>query len=177
MSTEKRPVILDCDPGIDDAVAILLAARAPELDLRAVTAVAGNVDLEHTSRNARRVLTLAGVEAPEGVEARDFYFAIALLDQLYWIAGSVIGAVAGALITINTQGIDFAMTALFLVIAVEQWQSASRHLPVFLGAGGTLVCLLALGAENGQFLIPALGILVAGLLLLRPYLDREEEKV
>ena len=64
MSTEKRPVILDCDPGIDDAVAILLAARAPELDLRAVTAVAGNVDLEHTSRNARRVLTLAGVEAP-----------------------------------------------------------------------------------------------------------------
>ena len=120
---------------------------------------------------------LAGVEAPAGVEPRDFYFAIALLDQLYWIAGSVIGAVAGALITINTQGIDFAMTALFLVIAVEQWQSASRHLPVFLGAGGTLVCLLALGAENGQFLIPALGILVAGLLLLRPYLDREEEKV
>ena len=120
---------------------------------------------------------LAGVEAPAGVEPRDFYFAIALLDQLYWIAGSVIGAVAGALITINTQGIDFAMTALFLVIAVEQWQSTSRHLPVFLGAGGTLVCLLALGAENGQFLIPALGILVAGLLLLRPYLDREEEKV
>ena len=120
---------------------------------------------------------LAGVEAPEGVEPRDFYFAIALLDQLYWIAGSVIGAVAGALITINTQGIDFAMTALFLVIAVEQWQSASRHLPVFLGAGGTLVCLLALGAENGQFLIPALGILVAGLLLLRPYLEREEERV
>lgn len=119
---------------------------------------------------------LAGVEAPAGVEPRDFYFAIALLDQLYWIAGSVIGAVAGALITINTQGIDFAMTALFLVIAVEQWQSASRHLPVFLGAGGTLVCLLALGAENGQFLIPALGILVAGLLLLRPYLDREEER-
>ena len=120
---------------------------------------------------------LAGVEAPEGVEPRDFYFAIALLDQLYWIAGSVIGAVAGALITINTQGIDFAMTALFLVIAVEQWQSASRHLPVFLGAGGTLVCLLALGAENGQFLIPALGILVAGLLLLRPYWEREEERV
>ena len=119
---------------------------------------------------------LAGVEAPAGVEPRDFYFAIALLDQLYWIAGSVIGAVAGALITINTQGIDFAMTALFLVIAVEQWQSASRHLPVFLGAGGTLVCLLALGAENGQFLIPALGILVAGLLLLRPYLEREEER-
>ena len=101
---------------------------------------------------------------------------MALLYQLYWLAGSVIGAVAGALITINTEGIDFAMTALFLVIAVEQWRGASRHLPVFLGAGGTLLCLLVMGSENGQFLIPALGILVAGLLLLRPYLDREEEK-
>ena len=119
---------------------------------------------------------LAGVKPPEGIPGRDFYFAIALLDQLYWIAGSVLGAVAGALITIDTQGIDFAMTALFLVIAVEQWQSASRHLPVFLGAGGTLVCLLVLGAENGQFLVPALGILVAGLLLVRPHLDRKEEE-
>ena len=64
MNTEKRPVILDCDPGIDDAVALLLAARAPELDLRAVTVVAGNVGLAHTSRNALRVLTLAGVEVP-----------------------------------------------------------------------------------------------------------------
>lgn len=64
MSEKRRPVILDCDPGIDDAVALLLAARAPELDLRAVTAVAGNVGLDRTSENARRILTLAGVEVP-----------------------------------------------------------------------------------------------------------------
>ena len=114
---------------------------------------------------------LAGVSAPEGVDSRDFYFSIAALDQLYWIAGSVIGAVAGALITINTEGIDFAMTALFLVIAVEQWQSSDNHSPVFLGALGTLACLLVFGPENGRFLIPALAILVAGLLLLRPRLE------
>ena len=119
---------------------------------------------------------LAGVEPPEGVEEKSFYFSIALLDHSYWILGSIIGAVAGALITINTQGIDFAMTALFIVIAVEQWQSARRHLPVFLGGGGTLVCLLLMGPESGRFLIPALAILVVGLLLLRPTLDREEEK-
>ena len=99
------------------------------------------------------------------------YFSIALLDHLYWIAGSIIGAVAGALITIDTEGIDFAMTALFLVIAVEQWQSSDDHSPVFLGALGTLACLLLFGPENGQFLIPALAILVAGLLLLRPRLE------
>lgn len=114
---------------------------------------------------------LAGVEAPEGVNEKDFYFSIALLDHLYWIAGSIIGAVAGALITINTEGIDFAMTALFLVIAVEQWQSNERHAPVFLGAVGTLACLLIFGPENGRFLIPALVILVTGLLLMRPRLE------
>ena len=117
---------------------------------------------------------LAGVEAPEGVDGKDFYFTIAVLDHLYWIAGSLIGAVAGALITINTEGIDFAMTALFLVIAVEQWQSSEKHSPVFLGALGTLACLLLFGAENGRFLIPALAILVAGLLLMRPRLEGGE---
>ena len=114
---------------------------------------------------------LAGVRAPEGVDEKNFYFAVSLLDHLYWIAGSVVGAVAGALITINTEGIDFAMTALFLVIAVEQWQSNDDHSPVFLGALGTLACLLVFGPENGRFLIPALAILVAGLLLLRPRLE------
>ena len=114
---------------------------------------------------------LAGVSVPEGVDSRDFYFSVAVLDHLYWIIGSVIGAVAGALITVNTEGIDFAMTALFLVIAVEQWQSNENHSPVFLGALGTLACLLVFGPENGRFLIPALAILVAGLLLLRPRLE------
>ena len=117
---------------------------------------------------------LAGVQAPEGVNEKDFYFSIALLDHLYWIAGSIIGAAAGALITINTEGIDFAMTALFLVIAVEQWQSNERHTPVFLGASGTLACLLIFGPDNGRFLIPALVILVAGLLLMRTRLEAPE---
>ena len=117
---------------------------------------------------------LAGVEARSGVDSKGFYFTIAVLDHLYWIAGSLIGAVAGALITINTEGIDFAMTALFLVIAVEQWQSNARHAPVFLGAAGTLACLLIFGPDNGRFLIPALAILVAGLLLLRPRLAGPE---
>lgn len=119
---------------------------------------------------------LAGVSAPEGVEEKDFYFAIALLDHVYWIVGSILGAVAGALININTEGIDFAMTALFLVIAVEQWQSNARHAPVYLGAAGTAACLLLFGPDNGRFLIPALAILVCGLLLLRPALEGRAKK-
>ena len=112
---------------------------------------------------------LAGVEAPDGVDEKEYYFSVAMLDHLYWIAGSILGAVAGSLITINTEGIDFAMTALFIVIAVEQWKSYPSHLPALLGAGGTLAALLLLGA--GNMLIPALGVIVLGLLLLRPRLD------
>lgn len=114
---------------------------------------------------------LAGVEAPEGVDKRDFYFTIALLDHLYWIAGSILGAAAGALITINTEGIDFAMTALFLVIAVGQWRAAGSHIPALLGGAATLVSLLLVGAED--MLLPALAIIVIALTLLRPRLEEK----
>lgn len=78
---------------------------------------------------------LSSVQPPVGVDPRNFYFSIALLDQSYWILGSVIGAVAGALLPIDTTGIDFAMTALFVVIAVDQWSAYKRHLPALLGPG------------------------------------------
>jgi len=117
---------------------------------------------------------LANVQAPVGVDEKQFYFSIALLDHVYWIAGSVIGAIAGSLIQINTQGIDFAMTALFLVIAVEQWESYPSHIPALLGAGGTLAALLLFGPDN--MLIPALCAIVLGLVLLRGQLDGTEER-
>ncbi|MBT9685882.1 AzlC family ABC transporter permease [Pseudoflavonifractor sp. MCC625] len=122
---------------------------------------------------------LSSVQPPVGVDPRNFYFSIALLDQSYWILGSVIGAVAGALLPIDTTGIDFAMTALFVVIAVDQWSAYKRHLPALLGAGVTLLSLFLVGAEN--MLLPALGVIVLVLLLLRQRLDergtaaREEE--
>lgn len=116
---------------------------------------------------------LANVRVPDGVDEKQFYFSIALLDHSYWIGGSVIGAIAGSLIKVNTQGIDFAMTALFLVIAVEQWESYPTHIPALLGAGMTLVSLLLLGPD--RMLIPALCAIVAGLLLLRGKLDAPAE--
>ena len=112
---------------------------------------------------------LSSTQAPIGVDPKNFYFAIALLDQSYWILGSVIGAVAGALLPIDTTGIDFAMTALFLVIAVGQWKAAGSHLPVLLGAVATIASLMLVGA--GEMLLPALGVIVLGLVLLRSKLD------
>lgn len=124
---------------------------------------------------------LSSAKAPEGVEEHDFFFCVALLDQSYWVLGSAAGSLLGAALGFDTTGVDFAMTALFLVIAVGQWKRAGSHLPALLGGGATLASLLLVGAED--MLLPALGMIVLALTLLRPRLDRptpssvgEEEK-
>ena len=121
---------------------------------------------------------LASAQAPVGVDPKNFYFAIALLDHSYWILGSVIGAVAGALIPIDTTGIDFAMTALFIVIAVDQWHAYRRHVPALLGAGATLIFLVGLGRFFGQqqMLLVSLGVIVLALLVLRDRLEEETKE-
>jgi len=121
---------------------------------------------------------LSSARAPVGVDPRNFYFAIALLDQSYWILGSVIGAVAGALIPFSTEGVDFAMTALFVVIALDQWRSYRKPLPAVLGAGVTVLFLIVLGHFFGQdqMLLISLGAIVLCLLVLRDRLDEKEEE-
>ena len=118
---------------------------------------------------------LSSAQAPVGVNPKNFYFAIAVLDQSYWILGSVIGAVAGAVIPFSTEGVDFAMTALFVVIAVDQWKAYKKHLPALIGGAVTVVFLIILGSLFGQdqMLLISLGVIVLLLLILR---DRLEEK-
>ena len=120
---------------------------------------------------------LSSARAPEGVEEHDFFFTVALLDQSYWVLGSVIGSLLGSALGFDTTGVDFAMTALFLVIAVGQWKAAGSHLPALLGGAATVASLLIVGAED--MLLPALAIIVIALTLLRPRLEekhaREEE--
>ena len=115
---------------------------------------------------------LSSAKAPEEVDEHRFFFAVALLDQSYWVLGSVIGSLLGSALGFDTTGVDFAMTALFLVIAVGQWRAAGSHVPALLGGAATLASLLIVGAED--MLLPALGIIVAVLVLLRPRLDAEK---
>lgn len=112
---------------------------------------------------------LSSARVPERVDPHAYYFAIAVLDHGYWILGSVIGSVAGALISFDTTGIDFAMTALFIVIAVDQWKTYRSHLPALLGCGITVLALVILKPD--AMLIPALCVIVVALLLLRARLD------
>ena len=116
---------------------------------------------------------LSSARVPERVAPHTYHFAIAVLDHCYWIVGSVIGSVAGALLGFDTTGIDFAMTALFIVIAVDQWSAYRDHLPALLGFGVTVVSLILLGAD--AMLIPALCAIVVILPLLRVRLDAQED--
>ena len=112
---------------------------------------------------------LSSAKPPQGVRDHDFYFAVALLDHIYWIGGSVLGSLVGAALGMDTTGVDCAMTALFLVIAVGQWKAAGSHLPVLLGAAATIASLMLVGAD--EMLLPALAVIVLGLTMLRPRLD------
>ena len=106
---------------------------------------------------------------PPNVPFAPYAFWVSLLDQLYWVAGSVAGAWAGSAIPFNTTGIDFSMTALFVVIFVEQWEKTREHRPALLGLGLSLVCLALFGSSS--FLIPAMIGITAALLLWRGSLE------
>lgn len=93
-------------------------------------------------------------EIPEGLSKEQVYFWITLLDQCYWVLGSVIGAVAGSVITFNTKGLDFALTALFVMIFTEQWISTKRHWPAVTGVLCSVLCLAVFGRD--AFIIPAM---------------------
>ena len=117
---------------------------------------------------------LSSSQVPLGVNAHNYYFDIALLDQLYWIVGSVLGSLLGQLVPFNTQGVDFAMTALFVVIAVDQWKTYKSHIPVVVGAGAALLFLLLVGQKN--FLLPSLAVIVAVLVAFRGRLEEREQE-
>ena len=92
-----------------------------------------------------------------------YCFLVSLFDQVYWVAGSVLGSLAGSLLPINFEGVEFALTALFVTIFVEQWLSTKNHAPALIGVGSTALCLLLFGKD--VFLIPSMAV-IAGLLIL-----------
>ena len=109
---------------------------------------------------------------PEGVDRKKYYFWVSLLNQLYWIAGGVAGALLGSVLPFDTTGIDFSMTALFLVVMTEQWKASRDHTPALVGLGVSLVCLLVFGSSD--FLIPSMVGITAALTVLRGFMQKKE---
>jgi len=100
-------------------------------------------------------------QAPAGMNRHQYCFLVSLFDHIYWITGCTLGNIAGALLPINFEGVEFVLTALFVTMLVEQWLSTKNHLPALIGMAATVVCLAVFGRD--VFLIPSM-VLIAVLL-------------
>ena len=100
-------------------------------------------------------------QPPEGMTRHQYCFTVSLLDHIYWLIGCVLGNLAGSLIPISFEGVEFVLTALFVTMFVEQWLSNKNHLPAIIGVVSTVLCLALFGSE--LFLIPSM-VLIAVLL-------------
>lgn len=104
-------------------------------------------------------------QVPEGINRHGYCFLVSLFDHIWWVSGTVLGALAGSLIPINYEGIEFVLTALFVTIFVEQWLSTNSHGPAIVGLVATAGCLLVFGKDI--FLIPSMAVIAATLILMR----------
>lgn len=104
-------------------------------------------------------------EVPEHVDRVWFYFFTSLLDHSYWVIASIIGGVLGNLIPFNSEGLEFVMTAMFVVIMLEQWLKDDDHSSAWIGLIASVGCLMIFGPDN--FLIPTMICILAALTVLR----------
>lgn len=108
-------------------------------------------------------------DIPEDVDRGWFMFFVTLLNHFYWFSGATLGGIFGSMIHFNTEGLEFVMTAMFVVIFMEQWLKERRHASALLGIGLSLLCLLVFG--SGNFIIPAMLAILAALTGLRGRLE------
>ena len=113
---------------------------------------------------------LCSAEPPPGVGKKPFMLAVTLLNQGYWVLGSVAGALIGPMLTFDARGIDFVMTAFFVVVFINQWRVQKNRPPALIGIGSALVCLLIFGPQD--FIIPAMILIIACLSIFRTRLMR-----
>lgn len=115
-------------------------------------------------------------EIPKDCDRGWFYFFVTLLNQLYWVGGATLGGLLGNLITFDTKGLDFVMTAMFIVIFLEQWLKEKHHFSEWAGLASSAACLLIFGKDN--FMIPTMICILLLLTAFRKPVERKagEEK-
>ena len=107
---------------------------------------------------------------PENVDKGWFMFFVTALNHFYWFFGATLGGIFGSLIRFNTEGLEFVMPAMFIVIFLEQWLKDRRHINALLGLAVSILCLAAFGSEN--FMIPAMLGILGILTILRKPLEK-----
>ena len=118
---------------------------------------------------------LSNEEVPDGVNVSAYRLLVTLFDQSSWVIGSFLGGWIGTLLAFDSTGIDFAMTALFTTVFIQQWIDSKCHIPAVLGVAATLICRLVFGRD--YFLIPAMVIIVTVLLIMRKKIESAEENL
>ena len=110
-------------------------------------------------------------QIPEDVDRGWFYFFVTLLNHFYWFSGATIGGLMGNLIHFNTEGLSFVMTAMFVVIFMEQWLKEKHHASAWVGLAGSAGCLLIFGAES--FMIPTMICILVMLTIFRKPIEKK----
>lgn len=112
-------------------------------------------------------------DVPEDIDRGWFMFFVTLLNHLYWFTGATLGGIFGSLIHFNTEGLDFVMTAMFVVIFMDQWLKEQDHRASMIGLGTALACLAAFGPDH--FIIPAMAAILVLLTLLRNTFEKGDK--
>jgi len=114
-------------------------------------------------------------DIPEDIDESWFMFFVTILNYTYWVSGSILGGLFGELIEFNTKGLEFAMTAMFIVIFLEQWLKEKSHYSSLLGLGVSASCLIIFGSDN--FIIPSMIVILLILTLKKePFMKAGETK-
>ena len=113
-------------------------------------------------------------DIPADIDRGWFMFFVTLLNHLYWFSGATLGGIFGSLIHFDTKGLDFVMTAMFVVIFMEQWMKEKQHKSALIGLGVSLACLILFGADN--FIIPAMSAILAALTIFCKPIKKGEIK-
>lgn len=112
------------------------------------------------------------VDVPKNVDKGWFMFFVTLFNHLYWVLGATLGGILGSYVNLNTEGLEFVMTALFVVIFIEQWMKEKKHHSALTGLGLSALSLIVFGGD--YFIIPAMIAILGVLTLLRKPLEKEE---
>ena len=112
------------------------------------------------------------VDPPEGVDRGWFMFFVTLLNQLYWVSGATVGGLVGSLLRFDTTGISFVMTAMFVVIFLEQWLKEDNHISSLVGVAAAVVCRICFGTDS--FMLPTMAVIALLLAASRKRLEAME---
>ena len=109
-------------------------------------------------------------QVPQGVDRGWFMFFVTLLNQAYWVLGATLGGLLGSLISFNTEGLDFVMSAMFVVIFLDQWLKEKKHYTALIGIGASVACRLLFTADN--FMVPTMICILVFLTFLRKPIEK-----